>query len=418
MNNEIAIKVENVYKKYCKYLKKSMLYGIKDIGRNMFGFSSHSEKLRSGEFWANKNISFELKKGESLGIIGPNGSGKTTLLKMLNGIFWPDKGKITINGKVSALIQVGAGFHPLLTGRENIYVNGAILGMSKQEIDRKFKKIIDFADIGDFLETPVKYYSSGMFVRLGFAVAIFADPDILLVDEVLAVGDMNFRRKCFEKMKSKIDKGMSVVLVTHSMQGLLGIAKETILLNKGKIKYYGSTKDTISKYIDDTNRVASYGHINTATRRGSGEVRIIKSCIIDEKGNEITELSLGDQIRIRCSFKVNKPINDPVFTFTICDAISRQIVLYASSDNLFNTEKLERDGEFEFLFEKPELGPRRYYIYGGIIVRGDVTPVDVWDDAGKQFIIKHAEKTTKDQYSLLGSPITFSPYKFELIENK
>ena len=120
MDNEIAIKVENVYKKYCKYLKKSMFYGIKDVGRNMFGLSSHSEKLRSGEFWANKNISFELKKGESIGIIGPNGSGKTTLLKMLNGIFWPDKGKITINGKVSALIQVGAGFHPLLTGRENI----------------------------------------------------------------------------------------------------------------------------------------------------------------------------------------------------------------------------------------------------------------------------------------------------------
>jgi len=416
MNNEIAIKVENVYKKYCKYLKKSMFYGIKDIGRNMFGLSSHSEKLRSGEFWANKNISFELKKGESIGIIGPNGSGKTTLLKMLNGIFWPDKGKITINGKVSALIQVGAGFHPLLTGRENIYVNGAILGMSKQEIDHKFKKIINFADIGDFLDTPVKYYSSGMFVRLGFAVAIFADPDILLVDEVLAVGDMNFRRKCFEKMKSKIDRGMSVVLVTHSMQGLIGIAKETILLSKGKIKYYGSTKDTISKYIDDTNRVASYGHVNTATRRGSGEVRIIKACVVNEKGNEITELLVGDPIRIRCSFKVNKPIKNPVFSFSICDAISRQIVLSANSDNLFHTEKLEKDGEYEIFFEKPKLYPRRYYLYGGIIEKGDITPIDVWDDAGEQFIIKHTEKTKENQYSLLGSPITFSPYKFKLIE--
>ena len=416
MNNEIAIKVENVYKKYCKYLKKSMFYGIKDIGRNMFGLSSHSEKLRNGEFWANKNISFELKKGESIGIIGPNGSGKTTLLKMLNGIFWPDKGKITINGKVSALIQVGAGFHPLLTGRENIYVNGAILGMSKQEIDHKFKKIVDFADIGDFLNTSVKYYSSGMFVRLGFAVAIFADPDILLVDEILAVGDMNFRRKCFEKMKSKIDKGMSLVLVTHSMQGLIGIAKETILLNKGKIKYYGSTKDTISKYIDDTNRVARYGHINTATRRGSGEVRIIKAYIIDEKGNEITELSAGDPIRIRCSFKVNKPIKNPKFGFCICDAISRQIVLYANTYNLFHLDKLERDGEFEILYEKPNLGPRRYYLYGGIGEKDDIVPIDVWDDAGEQFIIKHTGKTKENPTSLFGNPITFSPYKFKLIE--
>ena len=148
------------------------MFGVTDIGRNLIGLSSHHDKLRKNEFWAVDNISFEVKKGETLGIIGPNGSGKTTMLKMINGIFWPDKGKITVKGKVGALIAVGAGFHPQLSGRENIYINGAILGMSRKEISKKFDDIVDFADIGDFLDTPVKHYSSGMFVRLGFAIAV------------------------------------------------------------------------------------------------------------------------------------------------------------------------------------------------------------------------------------------------------
>ena len=214
--DDVAIKVENVSKKYSKSLKRSMLYGIKDIARNTIGLSSNSDKLRKNEFWALDDISFEVKKGETLGIIGPNGSGKTTLLKMLNGIFWPDKGKITVKGKVGALIEVGAGFHPLLTGRENIYINAAILGMTKEEVDKKFDEIVEFADIGDFLDVPVKHYSSGMFVRLGFAVAVHCEPDILLVDEVLAVGDSSFRKKSSERMKHFIKNGnKSIVIVTH-----------------------------------------------------------------------------------------------------------------------------------------------------------------------------------------------------------
>src|SRR3990170_2258915 len=197
MDEDIAIKVEHVSKKYCKSLKNSMLYGVNDIARNSLGFSSHSERLRNGEFWAVDDVSFELKKGETLGIIGPNGAGKTTLLKMLNGIFWPDKGKITVRGRVGALIEVGAGFHPLLTGKENVYVNAAILGMTKKEVDKKFNDIVEFAGIGDFINVPVKFYSSGMFVRLGFAVAVHCEPDILLIDEILSVGDAKFRAKCY-----------------------------------------------------------------------------------------------------------------------------------------------------------------------------------------------------------------------------
>jgi len=247
-SSDVAIKVEHVSKKYCKSLKRSMLYGVKDIARNTLGLSSHSEKLRKGEFWAVNDVSFEVKRGETLGIIGPNGSGKTTLLKMLNGIFWPDKGKITTRGRVGALIAVGAGFHPLLTGRENVYINAAILGMTKKEVDEKFDDIIEFADIGDFIDTPVKFYSSGMFVRLGFAVAVHCEPDILLVDEVLAVGDVNFQNKCFNKIGELNKIGTTTILVSHNMHIISTFTEKVIFLNSGKAKYFNSVAEGIKEY--------------------------------------------------------------------------------------------------------------------------------------------------------------------------
>jgi len=248
MNDKLNIKVEHVSKKYCKLLKRSMLYGLKDIGRNMLGLSSRPDKLRKGEFWAVSDISFELKKGEVLGIIGPNGAGKTTILKMLNGIFWPDKGKITLRGRVGALIHVGAGFHSLLTGRENIYINAAMLGMSKQEADKKFDDIVKFADIGDFLDTPVKFYSSGMFVRLSFAIAVHSQPDVLLVDEVLAVGDVNFRAKCYNRI-AELMKNCAVVVVSHDMSAIARISSRCMVLNYGKVIFQGSPEKAIQDYL-------------------------------------------------------------------------------------------------------------------------------------------------------------------------
>jgi len=225
-----------------------MLYGMMDIGRNVFGMSSRPDKLRKGEFWAVDNLSFELNKGETFGIIGPNGSGKTTLLKMLNGIFWPDKGKISIRGKVGALIAVGAGFHPMLTGRENISINAAIIGMTKRELERKFDDIVEFAEIGDFLDSPVKFYSSGMYVRLGFAVAVHCEPDLLLVDEVLAVGDVNFQNKCLKKMQEILDK-TTVIFVSHNMNSVRLLCNRCLALSKGKVLSMGDTSDVINVYL-------------------------------------------------------------------------------------------------------------------------------------------------------------------------
>jgi ABC-type polysaccharide/polyol phosphate transport system ATPase subunit len=248
MDKETVISVENVSKKYCKSLKKSMYYGAMDIGRNMLGLSSKSERLRNSEFWALNDISFEVKKGETLGIIGPNGSGKTTLLKLLNGIFWPDKGKITIKGRVGALIELGAGFHPLLTGRENVYINSAILGMTKHEVDEKFDEIIEFADIGDFIDTPVKFYSSGMFVRLGFAVAVHCEPNILLVDEVLAVGDIDFQNKCLNKL-SEIREEASIIIISHNMNTIKLVCDRCLFLSKGKQINLDNVSEVLNIYL-------------------------------------------------------------------------------------------------------------------------------------------------------------------------
>lgn len=246
-SDDVLIKVENVSKKFCRSLKRSMLYGMEDISRDLLHLPNNSYKLRQDEFWAIDDVSFEVKRGECLGIIGRNGAGKSTLLKMLNGIILPDKGKITIKGKVGALIEVGAGFHPMLTGRENVYVNGAILGMSKREIDSKFDEIVAFAELEEFIDMPVKHYSSGMYVRLGFAIAAQMEPDILILDEMLAVGDAAFRAKCYRYL-SKSKKASAIILVSHDLRDISRHCNSAVLINRGRMLQYGNTEQAINQY--------------------------------------------------------------------------------------------------------------------------------------------------------------------------
>jgi lipopolysaccharide transport system ATP-binding protein len=204
-------------------------------------------KLRDGEFWANYQISFELQRGECLGLIGHNGAGKTTLLKMLNGLIKPDVGQIEMKGRVGALIALGSGFNPLLTGRENVYVAGSVLGMKRKEIDRKFKGILDFSEIGSFIDSPVQTYSSGMQVRLGFAIATAMSPDVLIADEVLAVGDVNFRVKCYNRIRN-ILSGSAVMLVSHNMNDILKVCSRVVVLDHGKIIFDGKPQHAIDVY--------------------------------------------------------------------------------------------------------------------------------------------------------------------------
>jgi len=248
MDKDTVIKVENLSKKFCRSIKRSMFYGSLDVAKNMLGIKVNTEKLRKDEFWALENVNFDVKKGETFGIIGANGSGKTTLLRMITGIFPPDKGKIAVKGRIGALIAVGAGFHPHMTGRENIFLNGAILGMSREDIDRHMDDIINFAEIGDFLDAPVSTYSSGMYVRLGFAIAIHSLPDIVLVDEILAVGDPKFQRKCLDKIRDMKKKGVTFIIISHNLLTIESTCERVLFLNKGKQVMLGLAEDVVPSF--------------------------------------------------------------------------------------------------------------------------------------------------------------------------
>ncbi|MDD2823054.1 MAG: ABC transporter ATP-binding protein [Candidatus Daviesbacteria bacterium] len=238
MNDNIAINLDNVSKRFKRGHKLLLKEALLDFFR----------PTRQEDFWALKNISFKVKKGEALGIIGTNGSGKSTVLKLIAGVLSPTKGTISVNGRIGPLIELGAGFHPELTGRENIYLNGTILGLSIKEINEKFNAIVNFSGLDDFIDTPVKHYSSGMYMRLGFSIAVHVEPDILLVDEILAVGDAGFQKKCLEKMKEFHDKGVTIIIISHSADLIKSFCKKAILINHGKIVVIDSVEKVINKY--------------------------------------------------------------------------------------------------------------------------------------------------------------------------
>lgn len=299
--SELLIKVDGVSKKFCKDLKRSLWYGMQDIGRSLLG-RKPLEDLRKDEFWAVRNVSFELKRGECLGLIGHNGAGKSTLLKMLNGLIRPDEGSIEMHGKVSALIELGAGFNPILTGRENIYNNGSVLGFSKKEIAAKFEAIVDFAEIHDFINTPVQNYSSGMKVRLGFAVAAQMEPDILIIDEVLAVGDVGFRIKCLNAINTLMQKA-AVIFVSHSMPQVAKISTFVMHMADGGAKYFGENiKRGIEKYYSEFE---------------GGELQIIENGLQLKKFKAGYESDIWMKVDQKKNKIVQKYLHDLNFTFDL-----------------------------------------------------------------------------------------------------
>jgi lipopolysaccharide transport system ATP-binding protein len=249
--NEVILSVNGVSKKFCRDLKRSLFYGIQDITSEILGLREKSENLRPKEFWALKDVSFQLRRGQALGLVGKNGSGKSTLLRIIAGLIKPDTGTVEVKGQVAPLIALGAGFNPILTGRENIYANMSILGLSKKEIDERFDEVVDFAEIGDAIDAPVQSYSSGMAARLGFACAIHTEPDIILIDEVLAVGDSKFKTKCYRKLHDLRQKQKSFIMVSHSSHAISTVCESAVYLQNGKKILSGDTISVINKYEND-----------------------------------------------------------------------------------------------------------------------------------------------------------------------
>ncbi|MEM7509522.1 MAG: ABC transporter ATP-binding protein [Bacteroidota bacterium] len=257
--SEAAIKAESVSKVFqlgvvgSYDLRSTLVNSFHRLTGGLAGSNGHNDQ----EFWALKDVSFTVDHGQVIGIIGRNGAGKSTLLKVLSHITEPTSGKVSINGRVASLLEVGTGFHPELTGKENIYLNGSILGMTRKEIKKKFDEIVDFSGVEKFLDTPVKRYSSGMYVRLAFAVAAHLEPEILVIDEVLAVGDAEFQQKCLGKMKDASGQGRTVLFVSHQMNAVRELCEKTILLHQGQIKAYGGTIDVIKQYLNKEGNILS-----------------------------------------------------------------------------------------------------------------------------------------------------------------
>jgi len=340
-DGEVLIKVDNVSKRFCRYLKKSLMYGMADITKELMATKGKPPELRKGEFWALKNVSLEVRRGEVLGLIGPNGAGKSTLLKMLNGLIKPDEGRITVRGRLQALVELGAGFNPVLTGLENIYINGAVLGIPKAQVDKAIPDIIAFAELGDFINSPVRSYSSGMKARLGFAVTAQLDPDILLIDEVLAVGDMSFQEKCMRRVNELRHSNKAIIFVTHSLYQIEALCNRAIWLEKGQTVMYGEAGQVVRAYLDNEEKramaqaaaegIAYAGYAAGATRayfdshteakgaakpqpkEQSDPVVITKVELFDGDDQPVSELPFLSPARFRVHYSSAFRIEQPLF---------------------------------------------------------------------------------------------------------
>lgn len=328
------IRVENLSKKYIiSHQKQERYTALRDVIMSKLGETAtkifHHKTAKKQltdtreEFFALKDINFEIKQGDRVGIIGRNGAGKSTLLKILSRITEPTTGRITLRGRVSSLLEVGTGFHPELTGRENIFLNGAILGMTKKEIKRKFDEIVDFAEIEKFLDTPVKRYSSGMYLRLAFAVAAHLEPEILIVDEVLAVGDAQFQKKCLGKIEEVGKEGRTVLFVSHNMAAIVRLCEIGIYLNQGDIYKIGNTSETIKCYLQDVADDSTVKISDRKDRQGSGIAKFSSIEILDSEDRKTNSIMCGQNVKIRIilsSISNRLLIKHPVLSIGIDDS--------------------------------------------------------------------------------------------------
>jgi ABC-type polysaccharide/polyol phosphate transport system ATPase subunit len=383
----LDISVKNLSKRYPRY--KHPQDRLKEI-------FILKKKNYHEDFWALKNVSFDVPRGTTLGIVGQNGSGKSTLLQIIAGILKPSEGEIQVNGKVSSLLELGAGFHPEFTGRENVFMNGAIMGFSQKEVEERFEEIAAFAEIGDFLDQPVKTYSSGMFVRLAFATAVSVDPDILLIDEALSVGDMYFQHRCMHKMRQFQERGKTILFVSHDIETVKSLCHRAILLNNGKLIldgdpevvtnfYFASCfekkKNLIVKESEETNIVVEektppeissdlageeviYEIPNVDQRHGDKKAEVIGIIVFNERGDKTCQVYPGEKIIIRISVRFNTDIQKPIIGFMLRDKKGMDITGTNTSHNN-STLPPARKGEVfsvDFSFRFPYLKADTYTI--------------------------------------------------------
>ncbi|MBI2595557.1 ABC transporter ATP-binding protein [Candidatus Daviesbacteria bacterium] len=373
---DTVISFNNVSKKF----KKGQRYYLKQALLDFFRPGVNDD------FWALRNVSFKVQKGEAIGIIGANGSGKSTILKLIAGVLTPTKGNVVVNGRIGPLIELGAGFHPELSGRDNIYLNGTILGLPKKELERKFEDIVDFAELSDFIDTPVKHYSSGMQVRLGFSIATQINPEILIIDEVLSVGDASFQNKCLSLFGEFKKRGITIIIVSHQINLIEQFCQRLILVEKGKIEAMGNPRDVIPVYFSSVSQGQVKDLINkkgNVKRFGSGEVRIEKVEILDDSNKVVTTFETGKNYKIRFRFKKNKDI----------DILNIGIGVYKTTGEYcfgLNTQydhfKVTSKNSFELLLKNIPLNAGEYYYNVVCFGQLETKPYD-WVGPSGRFVV-------------------------------
>jgi homopolymeric O-antigen transport system ATP-binding protein len=306
--SDIAVEVSHLWKKFRRgEIHDSLRDLVPALARRMVGRGPNRKSLGEGEFWALKDVSFQLKRGEIVGIVGPNGSGKSTILKIMSRIIRPNSGFVRVNGRLSALIEVAAGFHPDLTGRENVYLNGSILGMKNAEVKQKFDQIVDFSEIEAFIDTPVKRYSSGMYVRLAFSVAAHLEPDVLLVDEVLAVGDVRFQRKCLDRMEELGRRGCTVLLVSHNLPAVIRLCERSILLDRGAMLGDGPSSQVVGSYMNPVLSTTTAREWPDPATAPHGDVAQLRAVRLRMEGGEPSDaVDIRQPVTIEMEYEVLK----------------------------------------------------------------------------------------------------------------
>jgi ABC-2 type transport system ATP-binding protein len=384
-DNELAIKIRGLKKSFRVYYDKSN--SLKD---SILFWKRNRHETRT----VLNGIDLDIKKGESVGLIGHNGCGKSTLLKLMTKILYPDSGTIEVNGRVSSLLELGAGFHPDLSGRENIYNNASIFGLSRKEIDSRFDDIVEFSELGEFIDNPVRTYSSGMYMRLAFSVAINVNADILLIDEILAVGDANFQAKCFNKLKEIRKNGTTIVIVSHSLGQIEQFCDKSVWIHEGKVKSEGIPYDIHMEYLDYMGAIRKKNALlsgMTAVQReevegsdrlrwGSGEVRISEVHAYNDKGEEQLIFKTGESMRFTVDYKVKEKVEDAVLGIGIFRLDGLNVFGTNTRIEKFKDFDITEDGRFEMTFADIELLPGQYVI-GFSVEYGDGIPVDYWKTA-------------------------------------
>jgi lipopolysaccharide transport system ATP-binding protein len=396
--SEIVIKVENISKLYrLGIISHNTLYqdiqskwarirGAEDPNTQIDQLNSGLKNNECECFWALKNISFDVRKGEILGIIGRNGAGKSTLLKILSRVTAPTEGKIKIKGRIASLLEVGTGFHPELTGRENVFLNGAILGMTKHEISEKFDDIVAFAEVEKFIDTPVKRYSSGMYVRLAFAVAAHLEPEILIVDEVLAVGDARFQKKCIGKMGEVAGEGRTVLFVSHNMNAVKNLCGKVILLEAGNLVYEGDTHKGIAQYVNEDRietTTLDEAYLNSIMTglilERNPTVRFQRITISDMSGNERATFRSDEEIKITMRYRCYTKVSNLRLLITVLDSEGNRIMNTLNYDDESELVFIPREpGTYETIcrFQKNIFGEGHIFFTFGLI-NGDLEHVTI-----------------------------------------